>query len=181
MKLLLLNIFCALISLKTLFATPKQLIIIRNAESNQNSDSLSAKGRQRAAALQYKIILTYGIPISLYSINPNSAFDSRKPYDTLLPLAWLAQQPVQSFYLKNQIDSLVNSIMDEMTNNNKLVVLSLTNDLIPLVTEHLGVKQAPKTWDNDIFDRMWVITFNEDGTKTFENKPQALLFGDSTN
>ena len=181
MKLFFLNIACALIGLMPLNAIPKQLIIIRNAESTESGDSLNAKGKQRAAALTYKIIPLYGEPFSLYSLNPNSASDSKKPYDTLLPMSSIVERPIYSYYVANQIESLVNSIMEEISNDNKLVVLSLTYDLIPLVTKQLGVKQAPGSWDNNIFDRMWIITFNNDETKTFENKPQALLFGDSAN
>jgi hypothetical protein len=178
-------IFTALIltigSSITIEAVPKTLILIRNAEDNPFGDSLSPKGKQRAAALPYFIFENYGDPTTIHTTNNNSYLDSNKPYETLIPISEYVQTPIISFYTKNHLNQLIDSIINDPTNDNKLAILGLTNDLIPKVTQYLKVKDAPDTWSSDIYDRLWVLTFNDDGNITFENKPQALLYGDSPN
>lgn len=179
LKLFFLKTFIALCLFSFTDGNPRKLVIIRNAEAAPKGDTLNAKGRQRAAALAYLIYEQFGYPISIHTTNPNSEFDSIKPYETLLPLSEYAQSPILSFYTKSQLNLLLKSIIDESTNDNKVVIIGLTNDLIPQVTQYFKITQAPLTWNEDIYDRIWVINFNDDGNLTFENKPQALLFGDT--
>jgi hypothetical protein len=38
--------------------------------------------------------------------------------------------------------------------------------------------QVPKHWDQGVFDRVWQITFDDQGKATFADRPQNLLSGD---
>jgi hypothetical protein len=38
---------------------------------------------------------------------------------------------------------------------------------------------VPDPWDDEVFDRVWWITFDSHGAATFADLPQKLLFKDS--
>jgi hypothetical protein len=37
---------------------------------------------------------------------------------------------------------------------------------------------VPKDWEDAVFDRVWQITFDDQGEATFADRPQRLLFED---
>jgi hypothetical protein len=51
--------------------------------------------------------------------------------------------------------------------------------MIPKLAQDLRATDAPDSWKGSVFDRVWQITYDEQGKATIENRPQQLLSGDS--
>ena len=59
------------------------------------------------------------------------------------------------------------------------MLIAWTQEHLPELAEELGVPNPPN-WDNDAYDRVWVITYGENGDAQLRDLPQKLLPGDST-
>jgi hypothetical protein len=57
------------------------------------------------------------------------------------------------------------------------VVVCWHHGKIPALSAALGVADPP-TWDEGVFDRVWLVTFPA-GQATLADLPQTLLFGDA--
>lgn len=180
------TLLCILFATAPLLAKPKQVIIIRHGEKPENGDSLNLKGKERAAALApfflgNPLVLTFGTPSAIYTTDPNAPEDVKRSYQTVYPLSQALKIPIQSSFSRTQIDELSSDVLKESSYEGKMVLISWVHQYIPQIAALLGAKDAPKTWDPNVFDRLWIITYQDDGSTVFENKPQALLFGDSVN
>ena len=163
-----------------LFATPAQVMIIRNAETPaENTSTISLKGRERAAAFtQYfkgaPEVNFYGLPVAMYV-----GRDANETAQTLQPLAESIDLTLNSSYGKNDLTQLSREILSHTDYEGHTILVCWPAENIPQLAKNLGAKKIPKKWDANEYDRIWILTFSDEGEVTFKNHPQKLLYGDS--
>lgn len=163
------------------FAGPAQVIIIRHAEKPSTGDDLNAKGRQRAAALvpyflESPEVLEYKTPVAIYAQKSTEDHLSRRPVDTIKGLAKaLNQELIQ--YPRADAMKMVKDIMAKPEYEGKMVLICWSHTGIPDMARAFGVKEVPE-WAGKVYDRAWIITF-KNGTPSFRDVPQKLMYGDS--
>jgi hypothetical protein len=181
MKQLLLFLF----SLSALYANPAQVIIIRHAEKPPAGTSLTLKGRERAAALVPFFlgappVLQFGPPTAIYAARPTAQHPSLRSEQTVQSLADEMKLPLLTQYNPLQVEQLAEEILTHPDYEDKMVLICWSHTEIPRLAAHLGAKKSPKRWPDDSYDRLWILNFDPEGSVSFENLPQKLLFGDAS-
>lgn len=165
-------------------AVPAQVIIIRHAEKpEKKSENLSEKGFQRAAVLP-RIFETYpelalnGKPGFIFSAKYVPGESSKRSYQTVEPLAREINVIIDSPHLKDDYKALARDLLNSPRYNNHSVFVSWTHSSIPKLAKALG--SAPqKKWKSSVYDRLWVIRYDQTGRARSVDLPQKLLPGDS--
>jgi len=146
---------------------------------------LSLRGWQRAHAISFDRNFfdnsEFGVPVAIFASPPPAATDSIRPIETITPLAKRLGLKVNHTIPVGDQPKLAEYIMNNKAFDGKLVVLSFEHHHIPGLAAAFKATEAPKTWANDVFDRIWEIRFDIKTGKvlSFSNNPQKLLFGDS--
>lgn len=167
-------------------AAPAQVILIRHAEKPAFGNQLALKGRERAAALAPFFmgrpeVLKFGPPFALYAAGVKDEHSSRRSIETLQPLADELRLPIHTEFLPDQYREIAQKIKEDPLYANRMILIAWEHHAIPLLAQALGVHPEPPRWHGEVFDRIWLITYREDGTADFQDLPQKLLFGDSEN
>ena len=61
----------------------------------------------------------------------------------------------------------------------KTVLVCWHHGTIPALAKALGATGYPEEWKDEVFDRVWQITYDREGKATFTDRPQRLLKRDS--
>jgi hypothetical protein len=168
-----------------LSAMPAQVFIIRHAEKPPEGNGLSLKGKERAAALvpyfmETKELIIHGTPVAIYAMAAPKEDSSVRPIDTVKKLADELKITVNTNYVRDNYKKMVDDIKSNAAYSGKTVLISWEHDVIPDIARSFGALQAPYRWQSDVFDRVWMITFEvPTGRAVFQNIPQRLMFGDS--
>jgi hypothetical protein len=103
--------------------------------------------------------------------------DSKRPTETVAPLATALKVPVQDGFADNaeDIKKMTDAVLHEYPG--QVVLICWHHSAIPDIAKALGVR--PPKWDGKIFDRVWQITFPK-GKATLTDSAQMLLYGDSS-
>jgi len=184
-------------------AKAQRIMIIRHAEKpyddgkednkgvrmdgSSSDESLAVRGWQRAGAIALlfgsaEIALSRGlsVPQHLYASNPDKADEalgkSRRPKQTLIPLAQRLDLKIHTFWLKGQEARLCRDALKR----SGTVLISWQHELIPDIAAAIPGGKIPqtRTWDDERFDLVWVFDLLPDGTYSFKEFHQALLSGD---
>ncbi len=182
-QVLLLMLF---IAAQALNARPSQVILLRHAEkpSDKADLDLSPQGLERARALVPFLttspsLVAKGLPVALFATQPTRHGHSRRPFETLAPLATHLKLPIQETYAAEDYKALAKHILNQPAYEGKTVVICWVHTYLPDLAKALGVKSKPGAWKDKAFDRVWLITFR--GNKaSLTDLPQKLLPGDST-
>ena len=161
--------FCtSLAGIQVVPARPAEVVLLRHAEkpSNESNVHLSARGKERALALiqfftSTPALTTNGPPLALFAARPASHGHSRRPQETLKPLAQHLKLPVLMPFTATEYAGLAKKILDDPAYDGKTVVVCWTHDYLPQLAESFGVKPKPGPWKSSVFDRVWVITFRD--------------------
>lgn len=155
-------------------------------EGDRNKESLQPRGWQRAGALANLFAPTNGHvqdaalakPQFLYASKPLRRKGSRRPMQTILPLAEKLGFSINLNYERSDIEGVI----DEVCSRRGVVLMCWQREYIPdLASQILGTqKGVPETWPEDRFDMIWVFDLDRrsNGYK-FRQIPQRLLSGDS--
>jgi hypothetical protein len=179
---LLLFLFAA----ETVLARPARVILLRHAEKppNESNVHLSERGESRAHALVAFLttkpaFVTNGLPAALFAPKVPRRGHSRRPYETLEPLAEHLRLSVQTPYGPSEYASLAKHVLSDPGLDGKTVIVCWIHDYLPALAKAMGVKPEPAHWKGSVYDRVWVITY-ADHRAILANLPQNLLPGDST-
>jgi broad specificity phosphatase PhoE len=161
-------------------AQPRQILIVRHAEKpDSDSDpNLTARGYARAAALVQFFSSSFDTPDYLFAAQASK--QSNRPVETLTPLATALHMKLNSSIADNDYGTLAQQILTDPQYTGKMLIICWHHGNIPELAKALGVGNPPKSWPDDVFDRVWRIQYT-DGAASMENLPQRLLFGDSSN
>ncbi len=152
------------------------------------SNDLSVKGWERAYALapffeKKHENMPYAPPSALFCPSISKKHPSLRPLQTLTPLAGKLQMKIQQLYEPEEYAKLAQKIMSDPLYDGKVVLISYQHQWIPSLARAFGADMAPHNWNGSVFDRVWVIQFDQKSETPkiihFENRPQQLLYGDS--
>jgi phosphohistidine phosphatase SixA len=161
-------------------STPKAIYIIRHGEKpdGEKDPNLAPKGYERAKALVHVIPQHFVTPDFIWATAPTKK--SRRPLETIQPLAESLHLTVQDKYSDEQFADLAQTLLSDSKYAGKNIVIAWHHGEIPNLAKALGAKDAPDKWNGEVFDRVWVLTYT-DGQVQFQNLPQMALPGDSQN
>jgi hypothetical protein len=180
---------------------PRSVSLLRHAEKQiggllpqgvsldgtPDPESLTPRGWQRAGAIVGLFVQRSGAsgnpvdlptPTHLFAseIGPHS--QSRRPIETLQPLAERLGLPIGELFLQDEIDGLVSAILACDGD----VLVAWEHKRIPLIAGRLVADPAtvPQTWPDDRYDLVWVLEPSEARQPGFRLRqvPQLLLAGD---
>lgn len=183
---------------------PRKLMLIRHGEKepdsgpppygvNENGEqdkhSLSPRGWQRAGALvpffhnpwaqgveRPDAIYASAIGATAVIADGNDVSKSLRPQQTVTPLAEAIGLTVNAPYPVGEEAQLAQTIQ---SNEFGVVLVAWEHNHIPNVAQ-VFCPAAPSSWPGgDRFDRVWVLTRQNDGTFLFADVGQVLLSGDS--
>ena len=155
------------------------------AEGERNKESLEVRGWQRAGALANLLAPTNGHfqnaalakPQFLFASKPLRRKGSRRPIETITPLAQKLAVRINSTFQRADFESMI----DEVISCKGVVLICWQREYIPQIASYiLGSKKiAPSDWPEDSFDMIWVFDLARSSSKyTFKQVSQKLLAGD---
>ena len=156
-------------------------------KGERSKESLEVRGWQRAGALinlfapangHFKNI-SLAKPHFLFASKPLRRKGSRRPIETITPLAEKLQIKINSEFQRSQFESMI----DEAFRCKGVVLICWQREYIPeIATYILGTKKiAPREWPEDRFDMTWVFDLDRSKSKyKFKQVPQKLLGGDES-
>jgi hypothetical protein len=163
-------------------ARSAQVILFRHAEKPRDEldERLSERGRMRARALASCLttnlsFLSNGMPVALFAPKFTRHGNVHRPYETLEPLAKELNLTIQMPYDRESHSELVKWILNNPSYDGKTVIICWVHDYLSAMAKDLGVRSKPLTRKGSLYDRFWVITFDQ----SVANLPQRLLPGDS--
>ena len=158
-----------------------------NADGDRNKESLEVRGWQRAGALANLLAPNNGHfqhaslakPQFLFASKPLRRKGSRRPLETLTPLAQKLALRIDSSFQRSDFENMI----EEVFSCKGVVLICWQREYIPDIASYiLGNKKiAPPVWPEDCFDMIWVFDLVSSSSKyTFKQVPQRLLGGDLT-
>lgn len=178
--------------------SPRQVLIIRHAEKPEDDTDihLASRGAARAAALPSLFVIPPTFPTKPAAFaTPDFIFAakqskySNRSVETVAPLAKaLADMPIDHKRADKAFQALVDDLFSVSKHAGKTILICWHHGNLPDIAVAVIAKaknaskikgQVPERWPGAVFDRVWVITFDDAGNATFGDRPQRLLFGDA--
>jgi hypothetical protein len=154
------------------------------AKGERSKESLEVRGWQRAGALANLLApanghfqhASLGKPQFLFASRPLRRRGSRRPVETLTPLAQKLAVRINSNFQRADVESMI----EEAVLCKGVVLICWQREYIPAIASLiLGNHKAPPSWPDDCYDMIWVFDLQPSRLKyTFKQVPQKLLAGD---
>jgi len=153
-------------------------------KGQRSKESLQVLGWQRAGALinlfappngQFNGSLAR--PQFLYASKPIRRKGSRRPIQTIIPLAEKLAIEINSDFRRFDFESM----LEEVFSCRGVVMICWQREYIPEIALKIldDRKIAPSDWPEDRFDMIWVFDLDQSsGRYKFKQVPQRLLSGD---
>lgn len=165
---------------------PRQVLLIRHAEKPPDeliSDQLTDKGRERADALPKLFEKTDARPEPF--AKPDFIFagantkKSARSTLTVAPFAQAFNVKVNAKTEKEDFEKLAAELLSNAKYGGKTVLVCWNHSNLPGFAKALGADGVPEHWKDEVFDRVWVLTWDDKGKVAFKDVPQKLLPGDA--
>jgi hypothetical protein len=156
-------------------------------KGERSKESLEVRGWQRAGALANLLAPTnnrfqhiaLAKPQFLYASRPVRRRGSRRPVETLMPLAQKLAVRIHTNFQRAEYESM----LEEAVLSKGVVLICWQREYIPdiaaLILGNDGI--APPEWPDDCYDMIWVFDLLPSRMKySFKQVPQKLLDGDLT-
>ena len=154
-------------------------------KGKRSSESMEVRGWQRAGALTTLFAPTDGhlqnaslaTPQFLYASKPLRRKGSRRPMETITPLAGKLGREINLSFARFEYESMIR----EVISRKGVVLICWQREYIPAIAQEiLGEKKiAPLDWPEDCFDVIWVFDLDHRSSRyKFKQVPQKLLMGD---
>jgi hypothetical protein len=176
---------------------PQCILIIRHAEKTGEKEDihLSKQGKERAAVLDQLFVASkdrpdpFPTPDFIFAATHHK--DSQRPVETVTPLAAKLKLSITDRYdsklapppgedkPKPGMKELREELFGTPKYHGKTILVSWRHKTIPDLAKTLGAQKVPEKWEDNVFDRVWQITYDNDGRATFRDRPMRLLPGDS--
>jgi hypothetical protein len=96
------------------------------------------------------------------------------------PLAGQLKLEIDARIADDAYPRLVRELRADPKYAGKTVLVAWHHGNLPELAEALGATGVPKKWGDDVYDRVWVVTFGDDGRAgKLALRRQALLPGDA--
>ena len=154
-------------------------------KGERSKESLEVRGWQRAGALANLLAPANGRfqdaalakPQVLFASKPLRRRGSRRPVETLTPLAQKLAVRINASFARSEFESM----LDEVAASKGVVLICWQREYIPDIASHIlgNTKAAPSNWPDDCYDMIWVFDLAPSSSKyRFKQVPQKLLGGD---
>ena len=181
---------------------PQHILIIRHAEKTGAKDDihLSKQGKERAEVLDQLFVASKARPQPLprpdFIFAASHQKDSHRPLETVTLLARKLKLSINNEYSskrppapgtsndkkkaakKKGMQELRDEIFGEPKYYGKTILVVWRHRTIPELAKTLGASKVPPKWDDKVFDRVWQITYDDEGNATFRDLPQLAPHGD---
>lgn len=169
----------------TVDARPKAIILLRHAEKPLNGPDLSKKGWLRAKALpeifnEGHSLNGVGRPDFMFAAGPVKQGSSMRSIQTLKYLSEVTGVSVDKSFNRDQYTKMTSELFADPKFNGKTVLICWQHDRLTDILQVMGYDEAPQ-YPSKVFDRIWLVTFDENNNVNFKDLPQKLLPGDSLN
>ncbi len=155
-------------------------------EGERSKESLEIRGWQRAGALANLLAPPNGRlqhpslaqPQFLYASKPLRRKGSKRPIETITPLAEKLEIRLNSNFARNDYEDM----LEEVFLREGVVLICWQREYIPEIASYIigDKKIAPQNWPEDCFDIVWVFDLDRSLNRyKFRQVPQKLLAGDS--
>lgn len=160
-------------------ACPRMIYIIRHAEKPDDSDdpNLAPRGYERAKALVHVIPDRFATPDIIIASAASKKSD--RPVETITPLAASLHMEIHHRFKDDEFAQLAASVLGAPEYSGKTILICWHHGEIPKLARALGASTAPDSWSSDVFDRVWVLTYDHGQVVSFQSLPQKALPGDS--
>lgn len=160
------------------WAAPAQILIIRHAEKPDKGNDLSPEGYEHAQKLvayfEHDAAVTrYGTPFAIFAMDHSSDDESRRPVETVTPLATALGLKIHDKFGKNDLKEISQKVLNDPKYDGKMVLICWEHHVIPNLARELGAKDAPGTWDDNDFTSVWELDFENDkveGVRVFKQE-----------
>ena len=119
-------------------------------------------------------------PDFIFAMKAPHADGTKRPLETIQPLADSLKITVDDSIKNSHINDLVQKLLTAPELNGKVVLICWNREGPPIFAAGLGVVDIPH-WPSPTFDRFWVFDFDDKGLTQFRDLPENLLPGDSVN
>lgn len=176
-----------------------KILLIRHAEKpakddapfgvtlkgDRSKESLEVRGWQRAGALTHLLAPPDGRfqhdalarPQFLFASKPVKRRGSKRPIETITPLAEKLGVEINTEYRRSELESM----LDEVFSHKGVVLVCWQREYIPQIASYIldYKRSVPEEWPEDRFDMFWVFDLEpKSGRYKFKQVPQRLLSGD---
>jgi hypothetical protein len=182
---------------------PQCILLIRHAEKTGDKTDihLSKQGTERALVLDQLFVASKDRPVPFPT--PDFIFaashhkDSQRPVETVTPLARKLKLTINDRYdsklpaapdpnndkekaaKKERMQELRDEIFGSPKYFGKTILIAWRHSTISELAKTLKASKVPSKWEDNVFDRIWQITYDDQGNATFRDLPQRLLPGDA--
>ena len=123
-------------------------------------------------------LIYQGLPTALFAARIGPGEFSQQTLETLNPLSTYLRVLTDAHYAKWDCGDLAQEVLTNVKYERKTVLICWDREYTPRLAATLGVYPEPPLWPENVFDRVWIITYR-DGRASLVNMPQRLLFGDA--
>lgn len=155
-------------------------------KGERDKESLQVRGWQRAGALiglfappNGQIIRPLARPQFLYASKPLKRRGSRRPFQTLVPLAEKLGIEINVDFPRFHFEKM----LKQVCSRKGVVLICWQREYIPSIALKIldDRKLAPAVWPEDRYDLFWVFELDRSSSQyRFKQVPQKLLGGDVT-
>jgi hypothetical protein len=177
---------------------PKTVLIIRHAEKTGDKEDihLSEPGKQRAEVLHQLFEPSkdranpFPKPDFIFAAAHHK--DSQRPLETITPSATRWKMSINNSFdsklpppdadkknAKLNMHNLRDEIFGDSKYFGKTILICWRHSTLPELAKTFKASKVPEKWDDNIFDRVWLISYDDEGAAKFEDLPQRLIKGDS--
>jgi broad specificity phosphatase PhoE len=165
--------------------SPAHVLIIRHAEKPDDATSaeLTAEGKERAEALDKLFKKSddrpepFPTPDFIFAAKDSNK--SHRPTATAAPLAKKLGLTMNAEFPSDDPAKLADELFGNPKYAGKTVLISWRHGTIPTLAAKLKATEAPASWSDSVFDRVWQIDYDAKGKVTFRDLPQRLRKGDA--
>jgi len=164
---------------------PAHVMIIRHAEDpgddkTKDPRGLSDAGELRATSL-HKLFEDprkdhSALPRPDFIFAATSGKDSARSELTVSKLpGHLTNVAVNTSYKNDDWPKLVHDLLTDPKYAGKNILISWHHSNASKMVKEFKATPVPKHWPDDVYDRVWMVSFDKQGKATFEDLPQDLL------
>lgn len=151
---------------------PSRLVVLRHSEksADKRDPHLSLEGRRRAEQIATYIPATFGRPQFLIAARTSNR--SRRPVETLEPLAAALALEVRAKFDDDDTAGLIETLRDKKRYRGKLGVICWRHSQLPRLVAALGAdpETFPNSWDEDDYTTIIDVTFPGNGEVKVERQ-----------
>lgn len=155
----------------------RTVFVIRHAEKPDEGPHLSEQGHERTRALVGLFGDCFCRPDALFAAANKPG--SRRPLETLEPLAAALGLPIDAGFKTAEVDRLAERLRGADAPPVRVALVSWRHGALPALARALGADDAPTTWPEHVYDRVWRLLYVADGSARFADLAQGLLPGDA--